>query len=215
MDQCREEQQQDIHNNSDEELHIVISFRGSRIKKVLTRKGEMTVEQVKQYVLSSSNLDPPPADMTVSHVKLLYKGKNLTEPNLDVYTMLLQSGGKKKKTYNFIALGISGEEQSRTNQEILEGISRSTRSRLVRDDLSEEGKLELHHRKHLGQQVLAQAASSGSSRNQQLKYGFQRIETLPMLPNQETAKEIFKTLRERLTIEQYKGQKTNGESTEA
>jgi len=50
--------------------------------------------------------------------------------------------------------------------------------------------LELRRRRQLGRQLLQSSNPSNSS----VKYGFHRIETLPMLPNQSKAKEILTTL---------------------
>jgi hypothetical protein len=201
-------------NHDDEDhtlLELVVSFRGSKTETVLRRAGEMSVEQLKQFVIESYtaknvNIDPHvsltssddkyTSVVSPSDIKLLYNGKKLIDSQLDVYTLLMQGGKekRKRKVCNLIALGMSVNDQRQINEDLQAGISNSSKSRLVRDDLTEQGKLELLEKNLCGQQRLAAATAKHLSRQHDHRFGFQRIETLPFLPNQDTATDILSSL---------------------
>jgi len=95
---------------------------------------------------------------------------------------------------NLIAVGLSHTDKKQVNADIQEGIDHSNKSRLVRDDLTESGKFKLLQRNQVGQRRLTAATATFLSRQHSYQYGFQRIEPLPDLPNQETALEILNSL---------------------
>lgn len=184
----------DEDNNT---LYLVVSFRGIKAEVKLRKPGEMNLEQLKEYVVKSYTeiSDHGANPVSPSDIKILYQGKQLTNSQMDVYELLKNSVRRGKKVFNLIALGLSTDNQRRINDDIKTGLHNSTKSRLVRDDLSEKGKLELMQGKQIGQQKLAAATANFlSSQNQSHTYGFQSIESLPNLPNQMTAIEILTSL---------------------
>merc|ERR1712071_303799 len=65
----------------------------------------------------------------------------------------------------------------------------------IRDDLTDSGKRELARRKRLGRSIMNKVAAGATDHTApSQKYKFHRIETLPMLPDQNKAKEILTTL---------------------
>ena len=63
----------------------------------------------------------------------------------------------------------------------------------IRDDLSSQGRADIASRQRLGRQLLSRAAKM-ESKHSSKSFGFHRIETLPMLPEQNKAKEILNSL---------------------
>jgi len=205
-------QGQHHRDDDDERIHVVVSFRGMKSDTVLTRAGEMSVGQLKEAVVQAYNIECRSADLnnssskmdivddggllSPSDIKLLYSGKQLIDSSFDVYTLLMQSSKqrRKKTVNNLIAVGLSHTDKKQVNADIQEGIDHSNKSRLVRDDLTESGKFELLQRNQVGQRRLTAATATFLSRQHSYQYGFQRIEPLPDLPNQETALEILNSL---------------------
>jgi len=167
-------------------MNLVVSFRGQQIKSVVAPG--ITIAHVKQKVLSSNH----GALMTVKDVKLMHRGKILSNDQADLYETLFEGDATlktKKKTVKLIAMGVSKKEELDYNREMKEGIKSAPR---IRDDLSDQGKLAEARRKHAGMKVLRTATSNNKTTSN--KYGFHGIETLPMLPNAKKAREILTLL---------------------
>lgn len=180
-----------------ETLRLVVTFRGSKIEADLQRPGEWNVMQLKEHIVKThiAMAGEDSVAVSASDIKLLFQGTQLPNSETDVYELLEKSRKGGKKVFHFIALGMSTDNQRRVNDEIRDGINRITKSRLIRDDVSETGKQELLQKKNVGQHHLAVATEKFfSTQNQSSPYGFQRIESLPNLPNQATADEILTNL---------------------
>lgn len=173
-------------------MNLLISFRG--IKTSIPLLPGTTVGHVKSTLANSINENDISIQMAPQDIKLLHKGKVFTDPDMDLSLHIILSKSKKsRKDVKLIAMGVSKIEMQRNNQSFEEGLLKAPR---IRDDLSSKGKLELARRRQLGRQMLHNANQNkvSSSFTTNSKYGFHRIETLPMLPNKEKAKEILNTL---------------------
>jgi len=106
--------------------------------------------------------------------------------------ILLAEGTKTPKSVRLMASGISSKEARARNEETREGMRLAPR---IRDDLSEHGRAELAHRQLVGKRMMATAAARIKAKDSS-PYRFDRIETLPRLPEQEKARKILTTLPE-------------------
>jgi hypothetical protein len=185
------------NDEREETLHLVVSYRGFKVEVELQGPGEWNVMQLKEHVLKThvAMVGEDAVAVSACDVKLLFQGKQLPNSEEDVYKLLEKNRKSGKKVFHFIALGMSTDTQRRINDEIRDGINKFTKSRLIRDDLSDKGKQELMQKKIVGQHHLALATGKFlSSQNQSSPYGFQSIQSLPNLPNQTTAEEILTSL---------------------
>jgi hypothetical protein len=163
-----------------ENSKISVTFRGNRIE--LPFLSELTVADLKLKVAEAGG-----ADMTASDIKLLFKGRVLSE---DKELLVSVVGTKPGKIHRIIALGASKTEQDDYNQKFEERLKETGR---IRNDLTIEGQRELLRRQKLGQRELQKAAARNAT-NRQPMYGFGKIETLPSLPEESKAREILMTL---------------------
>jgi hypothetical protein len=158
---------------------LSVSFRGKRIEISLEDKG-MRVHDIQTEILRQAAADPD------TPLKLLFQGKRLTDPDILLHDIL--AAVPKKKEYKIIATGLSEKEAQLLN----DNLELARRTIRIRDDLSEQGRAELKERQRLGQYMLQKS----NQRNNQASspYRFGRIETLPNLPDQQTAREILISL---------------------
>jgi hypothetical protein len=194
-------------------FQVSASFRSTKVEVTVACRGELSVRQLKGQLLVSSQSSPSQVAGTIlspDDVKLMHAGKVLENPDADIYDILVSkikhtsSTSKSKsssvatrpKKATFLATGLSSSEQQKANQEIQEGMDRSTKSRLVKDDLSKEGQADLRCRKRLGHKMLKQAAYKQNAVAEQSKspFVFGRIETIPHLPEEEKARQILTML---------------------
>jgi hypothetical protein len=116
------------------------------------------------------------------------KGKVLDNDDDDLRRLLLL--GNKKKAIQIMATGASQRETQQMEVDFQDGLQKA--KRLVRDDISDKGKLRMKERQILGRQMMKKANDNASPL--QPSYGFGRIETLPNLPNESKAREILTQL---------------------
>jgi len=142
-------------------------------------------------------------NISPSEIKLIHKGKVIScfDDETDsgsaissLYDSLTKGLSKKKTSFQedkktiirVMAMGVPLTEVKEIE------LSKANAPR-IRDDLSKDGRRQVEERQRLGRKMLADAAKKDSTRNQ-TTYGFGRIETLPMLPDQNRAKEILNSL---------------------
>lgn len=181
---------------------LLILFRGKKFALPLVR--HQTVWDVKSALIEAAVQDhavhqhSSQLNMTQADVKLLCKGKSL--PNdaiLDEH--LKESVKKSKKTttfHNLVATGVSPAEASQLQQNHEAALQRQTKARLVKDDLSEEGKQRLRQRDAVGRRIIIrqQQQQVGKSMSPFAHYGFGSIETLTGLPHEPEARRILNAL---------------------
>lgn len=158
---------------------LIVSFRGKKVE-IQLEPGVLVID-VKARVATTA---ADPASLTASDVKLMYKGKILSNDQQDLYELLV--GKKAAKIYRIMATGVSSTEATTLNTEFQEGLKKAPR---IRNDLTPQGRIEIARRQRLAQNMM-----NNKGRTTSPKYGFGRIETLPMLPDQATAKHLLKTL---------------------
>lgn len=168
---------------SDTYSKIIVSFRGEKVEIPL--ESGVSVGTVKARVLASVAASGE-QNLSLSDLKLMYKGRILSNDSQDMHEILIVPGRKPPKTFRLMATGLSSTEAIATNQEFEQGLKRAPR---IRNDLNPEGQMEIAHRQALGRKLLNIGRKPAAP-----KYGFGKIETLPMLPEQDTAKHILQTL---------------------
>lgn len=165
------------------DLKLIVSFRGKKVEILFDERG-ISVGNVKQRVIAK--VDGGASSLTPSDIKLMHKGKILMDDTQDLYQLLVVDEKKATKTtFKLMATGVSPSEAASNNQEFQEALKHAPR---IRDDLTAHGKKEIARRQQLGRNLL------NTSRKVAPKYGFRRIETLPLLPDQAKAKSILQTL---------------------
>ncbi len=175
---------------NESEVILNISFRGKKIEMPLMPT--TNVEEVKSHILSSITGEIH----NITALKLIHKGKvikGLDGPG--EFSNFLMQGLKKKKpplspgskiVVRLMATGFSPTEARDVENS-------KVNAPRIRDDLSEAGKRDIEARQRLGRKVMLNANRKCGTKGVQ-KYGFGRIETLPMLPEQSKAKEILSSL---------------------
>jgi len=181
--------------HDEESPMLAISFRAQKIEMVL-RKG-ITARNVKEHIIGTAEQQQQSERLSLSDIKLLFKGKVVTEDDADIMELVSKkskSSRKPQKRYNIMAMGRPASEVQRINETFAEGIKNAPR---IRDDLTAEGKLDAERRKRLGRKMLHEAGKrnripggQGSSQS----YGFGQIRVLPNLPEQEKARSILTQL---------------------
>jgi hypothetical protein len=168
---------------------LIISLRGKKCDDFVWNTSTI-VSDVK-FHLSKSNVGQE-LGMQPSDIKLIHKGKILSDDSANIYNILLDPSKKVniKKPIRLMAMGVSATEAKRNQTELHEAKSKAPR---VRDDLSAAGRADIAARQRLGRKMLNHA-SKKESKIHSKKYGFHCIETLPMLPEQQKAKEILQSL---------------------
>jgi hypothetical protein len=159
---------------------LIVTFRGKKLETEL--KQGLAVREIKARVVTVAD---PSLELTPDDIKLMYKGKILTDDNQDLHQMLIGET-KKVKIIRIMATGVSSTEASTLHSKFQQGLERAPR---IRNDLTPEGRMEIKRRQKLAQNLLLNKGRSSSP-----KYGFGRIETLPMLPDQDTARHILTSL---------------------
>mmetsp|Transcript_19052 Transcript_19052/g.22023 ORF Transcript_19052/g.22023 Transcript_19052/m.22023 type:complete len:369 (+) Transcript_19052:111-1217(+) len=167
-------------------IDLVIFFRGKKIEIPLTPN--ICLVDVKSHLASTVDQH---LNITAHDIKIIHKGKVITgheEPG-QLFNLLSKGLNTKKIDVNvkLMATGYSSTEASDVEKTKL-NVPR------VRDDLSEAGKREIIERKNLGKKLMLNSSKKMDSMHQGEKYGFGRIETLPMLPEQNKAKAILTSL---------------------
>jgi hypothetical protein len=201
---------------------LIITFRGKKCgDDFVWNKRTTIISDVKSYL---AVLTPPPScidrgeageaetivGMQLSDVKLIYKGKILSDDSANLYNSLIGDHFKKtqtqthhshssinnnnsKKPIRLMAMAMSKQEAKRNDDEFHEAKINAPR---IRDDLTSNGKADIAARQRQGRNMLQQASKKDfSSRyHSNVNYGFNHIQILPMLPDQEKAKEILYSL---------------------
>jgi WLM domain len=188
---------------------ILVSFRGEKLEipfhgedHDINEQGEMLGPNSSVFDLRALIAERSVEALLPSEVKLIYKGKILNDDAVTLSSIL--HGGKGNattaasghQTFRFMASGVSKTESNVMAQEFQQGIQNA--KRLVRDDLTEEGQRRIHQRQLQGQRMLQkailEAQRSAQTHDTSSQYGFDRIETLPNLPDEAKAREILTTL---------------------
>eukprot|EP00554_Chaetoceros_debilis_P004307 CAMPEP_0194086292 /NCGR_PEP_ID=MMETSP0149-20130528/20574_1 /TAXON_ID=122233 /ORGANISM="Chaetoceros debilis, Strain MM31A-1" /LENGTH=395 /DNA_ID=CAMNT_0038769355 /DNA_START=132 /DNA_END=1319 /DNA_ORIENTATION=- len=177
---------------------LIITFRGKKANLLLTPT--TIVSDVKAHLVNSDVVDPE-LKLGPAEVKLLYKGKVLSDDCVNLFDMLDiyperiatgQNANIKSKPIRIMAMGTSSVEAQQQNLEL--NIAKRNAPR-IRDNLSQAGVAEIAARQRQGMNMLSKASKRDSSRDPtQKKYGFGTIQTLPMLPDQQKAKKILHDL---------------------
>jgi hypothetical protein len=200
------------NNNDNSETSIQVTFRGNTFSIPITKS--TVIQDVKETLLqsyngassskgSTSTSSEKEEELKPQDLKLIYKGKILSN-DLPLNTLVVPTDNhnnnnnnnniprtKKQKqpiVIRLLATGISSKETNQLKQEL--SMSKRNGPR-IRDDLSITGRQELAARQRLSRQFMKKVALKYDTAN---KYGFGRIETLPMLPEQDTAKQILHDL---------------------
>ena len=126
--------------------NLIVSFRGHKVDMQL--EPGVSVEHVKARITSAVD---PALCFHPSDIKLIHKGKILNDNQQDMLELLV-GGNKPAKTFRVMATGISLSEAQASNQEFQEVIKKTPR---VRDDLTDEGRMEIARRQRLGQKMNA------------------------------------------------------------
>lgn len=185
---------------------ILVSFRGEKFEFPLSDDFNHSREERRLHPNSTVGdlrmkiAERSTAALSPSDVKVIYKGKVLNDANAVLGTFLFTSRGNRtagSKVFRFMATGVSKNESKTMAREMQEGVQKA--KSLVKDDLTEAGQRRIQQRTVQGQRLLQKASivaqrpqniiSSSSSR-----YGFDRVETLPNLPDEGKAREILTTL---------------------
>lgn len=186
---------------------VIISFRGKKCDEFVWTKST-TISDVKSYLSTwiesggssgGGGGGGGEIEMKASDVKLIYKGKILSDNSSNLYNSLIDPSKKKsiiniKKPIRLMAMAMSIHEAKRNDQAFNKAKSDAPR---IRDDLTSRGKADIAARQRLGRKILHQTSKKEStirSRSLLTNYGFHNIETLPMLPEQEKAKKILHSL---------------------
>jgi hypothetical protein len=185
-----QQQQEPLLQDDDSDSQLVITYRGNKV--VMTLQEGTTVEHVKNVVAEQAD---PSLHLQPSDVKLLWKGKVLKEDSEDLFELLMPSSqeavlekAKPKKTFRLVATGVSSQQVQAVNEELALSMLHAPR---VRDDLTEQGLIELEQRQRLGRYMMQKSVRRGADHE---TFGFGKIDTLPNLPNQDRALEILTTL---------------------
>jgi len=180
---------------------IIVTFRGTAIEIPLD--DSITVQHLRASVVQqvdpnrNGRVKSTTSSETIEahNVKLMFKGRLLTDDSQNLKELLVPPGTGVKRTYRVMATGVSNTTVEEANQTHLQLSHRN--KVLVRDDLSIEGQQKEIARRELGRRNLLAAKSrkmSGPSSSLSDQYGFGRIDVLDDLPNQSTARDILTTL---------------------
>mmetsp|Transcript_27360 Transcript_27360/g.65760 ORF Transcript_27360/g.65760 Transcript_27360/m.65760 type:complete len:383 (-) Transcript_27360:111-1259(-) len=177
---------------------LIISFRGTKYGDFEWTRNSSLAE-LKIYLSASSG-----GEGGISMTKFIHKGKVLADDDsANLYNVLLghpmsseqKPNGGSAKSIRLMAVGTTTAQESTRNDDALRHAKRNAPR--VRDDLSSAGKAEIAARQRLGRSMLRKAShreSRGQRRHPCKKYGFCRIETLPMLPEKRKAEDILQSL---------------------
>lgn len=178
---------------TEKESVVIVTFRGKKVEITLTNL--MTVGFVKSQVLmdavgneNENDIADDSSSLTSDHIKLIFKGKVLADKDANLND-ILSSSGTQKTTYRLVAMGLSPQETRGMELEFAQG--REKTKSLVRDDLSDQGRLKMQQRQQVGRQMMAKARNNTESSS---STGFGSIETLPNLPQDKKAREILTSL---------------------
>jgi WLM domain len=186
-----------------ETQQLSILFRGKKI--ILPLKGTHKVLDVKvDLIAEASRMGSTVDSLSPDNVKLVFKGKALSN-DAHIGDDLLQRpeairassstrSTPTKTTFHLVATGLSAAEV-RNIQANEEAYRQQTR-RLVKDDLSDAGKLRQLHHAATGRRLLKQYQTRANKLEQSghSTHGFASIETLPGLPSSDEARRILETL---------------------
>lgn len=185
----------------EENIRLKISFRGETIEFDLNPNDDMFLSDVHSQLISVYAESKAAEDIALnpSDVKIMYKGKVLSDYTTPMFQILSTSSSShstnKHKVIRLMAMGQSSTEIEQDHLRSQQALTSSSH-KLIRDDLTEEGLKQLQRHRIVGQKILykhSQRANGLSSSTAQ-KYGFQRIQTLPMLPDESKARDILLTL---------------------
>lgn len=171
---------------------LIVTFRGSKVEIPLMPG--TTVNSVKERVAVAVD---PQANLNPADLKLMFKGKLLGNENHeeDLYEKLNgskeRSGNAIPKTFRLIMSGLSPAEAAKADVEFK---SQQRLAPRVKDDLSDKSVRDTDERKRRGQIALQKAAARNTMSSASKKYGFGKIETLPGLAEEQTARDILEKL---------------------
>mmetsp|Transcript_25461 Transcript_25461/g.38443 ORF Transcript_25461/g.38443 Transcript_25461/m.38443 type:complete len:354 (-) Transcript_25461:120-1181(-) len=165
-----------------ESSNIIVSFRGTKVTIDLNDDDKnQTVGDIKAVLGEKVSLLP-------SEIKLLWKGKLLSDDNQKLHQLFV--GVAKKKTHRLMAMGTSSSESDTMEKEYEHGMREA---KLIRDDLTVAGKQQLEQQRQRGRLLMNQSRRKDASSSSFL-YGFGKIETLPSLLHRDTARAILNKL---------------------
>lgn len=180
----------DTDTHYDNNTKVLVTFRGTKIDFSLT--SGITVLDVKSMVIDKFN------DFQPQDIKLIYKGKQLTDDTAELLTVIKNSSTNNKskasllpKTVKIIGMGISSTEVKNADQELEKGMRNLSR---IRDDLTTEGRRQIARNARMGRMELQKATRKHNSGTGTGDYKFHRVEALPMLPEKEKAQQILDEL---------------------
>jgi WLM domain len=186
-----------------ETQHLSILFRGKKI--ILPLKATQNVLDFKvDLIEEASRMGATVDSLSPDNVKLVFKGKALSN-DAHIVDELLQKpeavrassstrSAPTKTTFHLVATGLSAAEVH--NIQASEETYRQQTGRLVKDDLSDAGKLRQLYQAAMGRRLLKQHQTRADKREQSgdSRNGFGSIETLPGLPSSDEARRILETL---------------------
>lgn len=151
-----------------------------------------TVGQVKERLIASLASDDASA-ATTADVRLLHRGRVLDDDEEDAAHAVLGDDGRRRRDGVVRLVAVGGDsraDRATARAKAAEAVERSRRS--VKDDLTEEGRRREAARRRSGRAVLSVAAARSGGGAPASRFG--RVETLPMLPQRETARSMLEEL---------------------
>ena len=162
-------------------MQLIVTFRGQKLYAEL--KETTTVGSIRDLILDSSK----EGELARKDVTLLLGGKRLQDDEQNLHETI--HGHEKlqtKKVCKIMATVRSQQEQESLQQ------AQKTAPR-VRDDLTPAGRRELLRRQAIARRMMKQVDQKSHDPTAE-PYGFDRIETLPNLPQRDEAHQILSTL---------------------
>ena len=185
--------------DDEEHIQLLISFRGQTLEIDLSSSCDIDLEQVQSKLVTAytekkseeggNQLDP-------SDIKVMFKGRVLSDYSKPMFQLLSSSPSisqkKKTRVVRLVALGQSSTEIEYGHLNSQLALSSSSH-RLIRDDLTDVGQKQLHQIRKVGRGILNKHTQRAGPSTPQ-KYGFHKIQTLPLLAEEFKAREILLTL---------------------
>ena len=172
---------------------LIVSLRGRKCDDFVWNVNTSTVLDLKLHLSNSSVVKE--LGLQSSDIKLIHKGKVLSDDSASLHNLLIGPPSSKKSTtmkpIRLMATGVSKQEVIE-NEKTFNQVQRTAPR--IKDDLSDVGKAQIASRQRLGRRMLQQAFQRDSSKSSSKSYKFHKVETLPMLPNQQKAKQILEEL---------------------
>jgi hypothetical protein len=171
-------------DNGSPAIQLLISYRGKKLNYSygLTAPETMstTIADLKQRISSDTGAATTTTSTNHLHIKLVKAGKMLAN------SLSISAAFSDKPKHKLMAMGMSQREIEEFT-EAEKALRKATGG--IRDDMTPEGRIEAARRILAGKSLNQKQASSS-------KTGFGRMETLPMLPDRDTAESILRSLME-------------------